>query len=73
MCAAEKKKIHSGSKEKNFFCVRCNGISGDEGLFGVKIKKMAQGSDDLSTLPLNNTVIVSEKCLAGSKFLYHFT
>ena len=27
-CCGRKKKIHSGSKEKNF-CVRCNGISGD--------------------------------------------
>ena len=27
--AAGKKKIHSGSKEKKIFCVRCNGISGD--------------------------------------------
>ena len=29
MLRLEKKKIHSGSKEKKNFCVRCNGISGD--------------------------------------------
>ena len=29
-CGWKKKKIHSGSKEKKNFCVRCNGISGDE-------------------------------------------
>ena len=33
-----------------------------QGLFRVKIRKMAQGSGDLSTLPLINTKIYEEPC-----------